>query len=163
LVIFSTAVALTIALALTRYIARPISELDAAIRQLGSADFAHAITVRGPEDLQTLGERLDWLRRRLAELEAEKNGFLRHLWHELALQAKGQRLVLDLEKMTVEADPEKLRSIIDNLLGNAVKFTPAGGTISVAAHAEDDGAGAVLIDVIDSGPGVPLEERESIF
>src|SRR5205085_2904182 len=39
LVIFSTAVALGIALALTRYIARPIGQLDASIRQLGSADF----------------------------------------------------------------------------------------------------------------------------
>src|ERR1051325_7889750 len=83
LVIFSTAVVLTISLALTRYISRPIAELDAAIRQLGGADFARRITVRGPEDLQSLGERLDWLRRRLAELEAEKNRFLRHLSHEL--------------------------------------------------------------------------------
>src|SRR6185436_20825933 len=42
LVFFSTAVALIIALALTRYIARPISEIDAAIRQLGGADFSRA-------------------------------------------------------------------------------------------------------------------------
>jgi two-component system sensor histidine kinase GlrK len=240
LVIFGTAVALGIALALTRYIARPISQLDAAIRQLGGADFAHPITVRGPEDLQTLGERLDWLRRRLAELEAEKNRFLRHLshelktpltalregaellndqiggplappqrqvvsimrdnsvklqrliedlldyqralhaaaslvprsialdalvkevavGHELAMRAKGQQLVLKAEKVTVEADAEKLRSIIDNLLGNAVKFTPAGGTITVLAAAN---GGEAVIDVIDSGPGVPAEERESIF
>src|SRR5438046_1812442 len=83
LVIFSTAVALTIALGLTRYISRPIAALDASIRQLGGADFSREITVRGPEDLQSLGERLDWLRRRLAELEAEKNRFLRHLSHEL--------------------------------------------------------------------------------
>src|SRR5712691_5659886 len=83
LVIFSTAAALTIALALTRYIARPIAALDASIRQLGGADFAREIIVRGPEDLQSLGERLDWLRRRLAELEAEKNRFLRPLSHEL--------------------------------------------------------------------------------
>src|SRR5439155_215752 len=73
LVIYSTAVALTIALGLTRYISRPIAALDASIRQLGGADFSREITVRGPEDLQSLGERLDWLRRRLAELEAEKN------------------------------------------------------------------------------------------
>src|SRR5256884_408377 len=53
------------------------------IRQLGGADFSREITVRGPEDLQSVGERLDWLRRRLAELEAEKNRFLRHLSHEL--------------------------------------------------------------------------------
>jgi two-component system, NtrC family, sensor histidine kinase GlrK len=240
LVIFGTAVALSIALALSRYIARPISQLDAAIRQLGGADFTQPITVRGPEDLQTLGERLDWLRRRLAELEAQKNRFLRHLshelktpltalregaellndqvggplappqrqvvsimrdnsvklqrliedlldyqralhaaaslvprsvsldalvrevavGHELAMRAKGQQLVLKAEKVTVEADPEKLRSIVDNLLGNAVKFTPAGGSITVLAGAS---GGEAVIDVIDSGPGVPAEERDSIF
>src|SRR5205085_3977202 len=68
--------------------------------------------------------------------------------------------VLDLEKADVEVDPEKLRSIIDNLLGNAVKFTPAGGTVSVLARVTGELA---TIDVIDSGPGVPHEERESIF
>ena len=240
LVIFSTAVVLSISLALTRYISRPIAELDAAIRQLGGADFSRRITVRGPEDLQSLGERLDWLRRRLAELEAEKNRFLRHLSHELktpltalregaellndqvggplappqrqvvtimrdnsvklqrliedlldyqralhaaaslapkpvsldgvvrdavhphelVMQSKAQSLTLELEKLTVEADAEKLFSIVDNLVGNAVKFTPRGGSITVAArsHAAD-----AVIDVIDSGPGVPAEEREAIF
>jgi two-component system sensor histidine kinase GlrK len=240
LVMFGTAVALATALGLSRYIARPIGQLDAAIRQLGGADFSNPIAVRGPEDLHTLGERLDWLRRRLAELEAEKNRFLRHLSHELktpltalregtellndeiggplapqqrqvvhimrdnsiklqrliedlldyqralhaaaslvprvvelgslvrdvahahelAVQAKGQRLHLDLEKVALEADPEKLRSIVDNLLGNAVKFTPHGGTITVLAR---NMSGNAVLDVIDSGPGVPPEERESIF
>ncbi len=240
LVIFSTAVALAIALALTRLIARPIAGLDAAIRQLGGADFSQPIAVRGPEDLQTLGERLDWLRRRLAELEAEKNRFLRHLshelktpltalregaellhdevggplstaqrrvvlimkdnsiklqrlieelldyqralhaaaslaprtlaldalvrevarTHELAAQSKGLRIVIDAQAATVEADPEKLRSIVDNLIGNAVKFTPPGGSVSVLARSSGDEA---LIEVIDSGPGVPAEERDSIF
>src|SRR5206468_2969121 len=83
LVIFSTAVALTIALALTRYISRPIAEIDAAIRQLGGADFSRPIAVRGPEDLRYLGRRLDWLRRRLDEFETQKNRFLRHVSHEL--------------------------------------------------------------------------------
>src|SRR6266403_2016873 len=83
LVIFSTAVALSIALALTRYISRPIAEIDAAIRQLGGADFSRPIAVRGPEDLRYLGRRLDWLRRRLDEFETQKNRFLRHVSHEL--------------------------------------------------------------------------------
>ena len=240
LVIFSTAVALAIALGLTRLIARPIAELDAAIRQLGGADFSRPIAVRGPDDLKTLGERLDWLRRRLVELEAEKNRFLRHLSHELktpltalregaellhdevggplsppqrsvvaimkdnsiklqrlieelldyqralhaaaalevrpvslrtvvheaaqshelAAQAKGLRVAIDAEAATLQADPDKLRSIVDNLIGNAVKFTPAGGSVSVLARSSGDQA---LIDVIDSGPGVPAEEREAIF
>jgi two-component system sensor histidine kinase GlrK len=60
----------------------------------------------------------------------------------------------------VEADPEKLRSIVDNLVGNAVKFTPPGGSITVKARVQ---SGEAVIEVIDSGPGVPPEERESIF
>src|ERR1041384_4009610 len=224
LVIFSTAVVLTISLALTRYISRPIAELDAAIRQLGGADFARRITVRGPEDLQSLGERLDWLRRRLAELEAEKNRFLRHLSHELktpltALRegaellndqvggplappqrqvvsimrdnsVKLQRLIEDLldyqralhaaaplapkplsldslirdavrpHELVMQSKAQSLTPDLDNLVGNAVKFTPAGGTIAVSARAS---GGDAVIDVIDSGPGVPAEEREAIF
>jgi two-component system sensor histidine kinase GlrK len=80
--------------------------------------------------------------------------------HELAAQSKGLRLVIDAQSTMVEADPEKLRSIVDNLISNAVKFTPPGGTISVRARAH---AGEAMIEVIDSGPGVPAEERDSIF
>jgi two-component system sensor histidine kinase GlrK len=76
------------------------------------------------------------------------------------MHAKGQRLVLEVERATIEVDAEKLRSILDNLLGNAVKFTPPQGTIRVAAKVA---GGETLIDVVDSGPGVPTEERESIF
>jgi two-component system sensor histidine kinase GlrK len=53
-----------------------------------------------------------------------------------------------------------LRSVIDNLLGNAVKFTPAGGEIRLLASQQ---GAAATIDVLDSGPGVPPEEREAIF
>jgi two-component system, NtrC family, sensor histidine kinase GlrK len=80
--------------------------------------------------------------------------------HELAVQAKGQRLTLELGRVSVDADPEKLHSVLDNLIGNAVKFTPAGGSIMVELRSSGEEA---VIDVIDSGPGVPAEERESIF
>ena len=60
----------------------------------------------------------------------------------------------------LEADPQKLRSIVDNLISNAVKFTPPGGMIAVRARSA---AGEAVIEVVDSGPGVPPEERESIF
>jgi two-component system sensor histidine kinase GlrK len=80
--------------------------------------------------------------------------------HELAAQAKGLHIAVDAQSATVEADPEKLRSVVDNLVGNAVKFTPPGGNVSVLARTSGDEA---LIEVIDSGPGVPAEERESIF
>ncbi len=241
LVLFSTAVALGIALVLTRAIARPIAQIDGAIRQLGGADFARPIDVRGPDDLRYHGHRLDWLRRRLEEFETQKNRFLRHVSHELktpltalregaellhdevggpltpvqrqvvgimrdnsvklqrlieelldyqralhaaaslemktvrldalvadaarahqlAAASKGLRLRIDAQNATLEADPEKLRSIVDNLISNAVKFTPPGGTITV--RAADRGDGRAEIDVVDSGPGIPAEERESVF
>jgi two-component system sensor histidine kinase GlrK len=80
--------------------------------------------------------------------------------HELAARSKGLRLALDAQSTLLEADPDKLRSVLDNLISNAVKFTPAGGTITVRARAM---SGEAVIEVIDSGPGIPLEERESIF
>jgi two-component system sensor histidine kinase GlrK len=240
LVLFGTAVALVIALALTRYIARPIVEIDAAIRQLGGADFSKPIAVRGPEDLRYLGRRLDWLRRRLEEFETQKNRFLRHVSHELktpltalregaellhdqvagplappqrrvvsimrdnsiklqrlieelldyqralhaaaslevktvvldvlvgeavrehelAARAKGLTLEVDAQAASLEADPDKLRSVVDNLISNAVKFTPHGGRIVVRARIA---SGEAMIEVLDTGPGVPVEERESIF
>ncbi|TMH97024.1 MAG: ATP-binding protein [Betaproteobacteria bacterium] len=80
--------------------------------------------------------------------------------HHLAAQAKGLRLLVDAQPAMLEADPEKLRSIVDNLISNAVKFTPPGGVISVKARAL---GGEAVIEVMDSGPGVAPEERESIF
>ncbi|MDN3517080.1 ATP-binding protein [Aquisalimonas lutea] len=67
----------------TTLIARPIRQLDHIIRRLGDGDFHKPIRVRGPQDLQYVGERLDWLRQRLLELEEQKTRFLRHVSHEL--------------------------------------------------------------------------------
>ena len=50
---------------------------------MGTADFTHAIEVNGPQDLRYLGQRLEWLRSRLSELEEQQNRFLRHVSHEL--------------------------------------------------------------------------------
>ena len=80
--------------------------------------------------------------------------------HELAARAKGLTLEVDAQSASLEADPDKLRSVVDNLISNAVKFTPTGGRIVVRARVA---SGEAMIEVLDSGPGVPVEERESIF
>ena len=64
-------------------IAKPIRQIDHAIRQLGGAEFATAIRVHGPADLEYLGQRLEWLRQRLVELEQQKTRFMHHVSHEL--------------------------------------------------------------------------------
>jgi len=58
-------------------------------------------------------------------------------------------------------DPKRFRQIIDNLLENAIRWTPAGGTVTVETHAGPDGG--ISITVADSGPGVPPDQREAIF
>ncbi len=79
---------------------------------------------------------------------------------QLTLVAQRVRLDVQVEDLAPFADRAKLRLILDNLLSNAVKFTPRGGTISIHAHAERE---QLVLDVIDSGPGVPAEERAGIF
>lgn len=83
LALASVAIALALALTFALLIARPIRQLDQAVRQLGTADFKHAIEVGGPQDLRYLGQRLEWLRARLHELEQQQTRFLRHVSHEL--------------------------------------------------------------------------------
>jgi two-component system, NtrC family, sensor histidine kinase GlrK len=224
----------------TILIARPIRQIDEAIRRLGQADFSAPVIVGGPEDLQHLGERLDWMRQRLADLEQQKNRFLRHMSHELktpltalregaellsdevvgklspeqrevaeilrhnsielqkliedllsygasqshksaldvarvelrrvikrvfddqklALRSKGLKLNVDVQDLTLTADFEKVRVMLDNLVSNAIKYSPTRGTIAVfARQAGKD----VYIDVVDQGPGIGAEERKLVF
>ncbi|HEX9616334.1 MAG TPA: sensor histidine kinase [Anaerolineales bacterium] len=60
----------------------------------------------------------------------------------------------------IRADPDRLAQAIGNLVSNAIKYTPAGGKVSVSAGSEDAG---VWVRVGDTGPGIAPEERERIF
>jgi two-component system sensor histidine kinase GlrK len=64
-------------------IARPIRQIDDAIRLMGNGKLSDTIKISGPQDLQLLGERLDWMRQRLLEIEDQKTTFLQHVSHEL--------------------------------------------------------------------------------
>ena len=60
----------------------------------------------------------------------------------------------------VFADPTRIRQAIANLIDNAVKYTPEGGSVDVLTAQRDDKA---IFQVTDSGPGVPLEEQPRIW
>ena len=60
----------------------------------------------------------------------------------------------------VRGDRERLRQVVQNLLDNAVKYSPAGGEVQVRATADD---GRVLVEVEDAGPGISLEDQQLIF
>jgi PAS domain S-box-containing protein len=72
------------------------------------------------------------------------------------------RFVLHLpeEPVAASADREKLAQILKNLLENAVKFSPEGGSVTVEARRR---AGRVEVRVVDEGDGIPEAEREHIF
>jgi two-component system, NtrC family, sensor histidine kinase GlrK len=75
--------ALLIATVFSVLITRPLKQLGSIINKLGSADFTGQIGVKGPQDIQQLGHKLDWLRQQLAELDQQKKIFLQHVSHEL--------------------------------------------------------------------------------
>ncbi len=232
--------ALAVALAMGWWLARPIRHLEEAIERLGENRFDEPIQVRGPADLHQVGKRLDWLRQRLGQLEAEREQTLRHVSHELKtpltalregialmqeqvvgrlgdeqrevvdilqhnvmtlqrqieslldlnaasfaarrlkhrpvlirqlvaeavhrrelqLQSRGQAVQMEGNAGTVRVDEEKLLVALDNLLSNAIDFSPDGAVIRVVIGRSE---GMVTLDVIDQGPGVAVEDRERIF
>ena len=66
---------------------------------------------------------------------------------------------------SVRGDYQRLRQILINLLGNALKFTPAGGSIAVRAHIDGDvdGGPALVVSVADTGIGIKPADLERIF
>jgi len=232
--------AILAAIVFTLLIGHPLRELRRAIEGLGDGLFTRPIRLRGPRDITMVGQRLDWLRQRLIDLEEQKAQFLRQVSHELktplsairegaqllsddvagpmnaaqeeileilsrnavqlqqliedmlnfnmsqshrpalnprpvdlkrligsllqdhkpALLSKALTLETRIEAVTLVADEGKLRTIIDNMLSNAAKFSPHEGRLFVSCGLQGK---EVWIDVRDEGPGIPADERERIF
>jgi two-component system sensor histidine kinase GlrK len=233
-------IALILGIFFTVLITRPIKQVDQAIRRLGDGKFDEPAVVIGPRDLEQLGERLNWLRQRLLDLEQEKTKFLQHISHELKTpltairegaellneQIVGdlntqqreitgilrenslqlQKLIEDLlnfsilrtrssslfrkrlelgkiirgvlddykvallsrkldlrtsmQPVRLRGDKQKLRIMVDNLVSNAIKYSPDGSPLWILLFKRDDRA---IIEVADNGPGIPVEERERVF
>ncbi|QQE64956.1 histidine kinase [Leptolyngbya sp. BL0902] len=79
------------------------------------------------------------------------------------IQAKALNLATEVPKDVppVYADGSQVKRVISNLLDNAIKYTPEGGTVSlIALHRTTQ---KVQVGVIDTGPGIPVENRDRIF
>jgi two-component system, OmpR family, phosphate regulon sensor histidine kinase PhoR len=79
-----------------------------------------------------------------------------------AIDNKGHRIQIQVEPAvaTITSDPAKLQDALRNLVENAVNYSPAGSTISLAGACRD---GRVLITVSDEGPGIPESDLSRIF
>ena len=70
-------------------------------------------------------------------------------------------LVLDLsDPPKIHADPHRISQVLSNLLGNAIKFTPEGGTVTLCARTRD---GALSVTIADTGRGISPEDVPHIF
>jgi len=223
-----------------RLMARLLSRIERAVLALGEGRLERKIRLRGPEDMQRIGERLEWLRCRLLELEEQRTRVLRHVSHELktplaalregssllsdqvagplteqqsrivgimhnnalrlqtlidgllrlqlaehaldrferiplrfdeavqqvlathqlAARDKRLRMMGTLAPLTVTGGREELTTIVNNIVANAIKYSPPGGTITLSLTRDDNDA---VFDVLDQGPGVAPDDRERIF
>jgi len=235
--------AILLAFGFSVLIARPIRQIDDAIHSMGNGELSHTIKIGGPQDLQLLGERLDWMRQRLLEIEDQKTTFLQHVSHELktpltsireganllsdgiagelnakqneiarilfansiqlqkriedllnfsalqtgkagqiecvaqqvefrkildtvvsdqylAMKNKSLKIELVSPDLLVSCDEQKVRIIVDNMLSNAIKYSPDNGLIKIhAANINNN----IRLDVIDSGPGIDPMDKDKIF
>ncbi len=84
------------------------------------------------------------------------------------VQADAKGLPLNIEydgaiPKTIHTDPVRLRQILINLVGNAIKFTQAGSIRLVTRFVDDGVAPCMQFDVIDTGQGIPEEEKKRLF
>jgi two-component system sensor histidine kinase GlrK len=82
---------------------------------------------------------------------------------EVGPLAESKRISINREVPELPAlsmDTERMLQALRNLIGNALKFTPRGGTVSIAVRREED---TVIVTVADTGPGIPKEHAAVIF
>ncbi len=79
---------------------------------------------------------------------------------QLTLLSQRVRLDVRVDDVTLIADRAKIRLILENLVSNAVKYSPKGGTIHLKAGVSGT---RFVLDVADNGPGIPKEDREHVF
>jgi two-component system sensor histidine kinase GlrK len=221
-------------------ISKPIRQINKGIERLGDGNFTTPVNVLWPKDLHDLGQKLDWLRKRLAKLDKEKIKLIAHISHDLktplasikegasllrdellgpinndqkeivaildkncsklqalienilsfnmaqardtpdekksikldelietvvadhrnSILARKIKLDVQLDDMEVNGNRKQLKTVFDNIVSNAVKFTPENGIIRISLK-KDGKLAACLLE--DNGPGINEEDRARIF
>ena len=78
--------------------------------------------------------------------------------HEIEIQVSAP------DELPVVADPDRLKQALENVVGNAIRYSPKGEPVRVEIHGEpENGERHVTVDVIDKGPGVPAEILPHVF
>jgi PAS domain S-box-containing protein len=92
------------------------------------------------------------------QLVAEAVQSLRAIAEEQGVTLESQ--VEDGLPATIRADADRIQQVFSNLVGNALRYTPPGGVVTVGARTDEDG---VVFSVSDTGPGIPAEDLPRVF
>lgn len=114
------AISFTFIAILLAILSRSMRQLDVSIRRLGSGELDEAIAVTGPSDLRYLGERLEWLRTHLLELEVSKQQFMRNVAREIELPLENIREGAQLLVNEADEQADSTQANIAQLLRNNV-------------------------------------------
>lgn len=151
----------------------PITALQAALENL-----VDGVAEPDPETFRTMllqVERLGRLVTQLLDLSRLESGvvpldrsefrvepLLTHAVREQRLHEPVVDLAIDIDPidLTADGDPERVHQVVANLLENAVRHSPVGGTVEVRARRSD---GGVVIEILDEGPGIPEAQRARVF
>ncbi len=95
-------------------ISKPLKKLDVSIRALGQGELDRPVVIIGSADLVALGNRLEWMRNRLLQLEKQKNVFLRHVTHELKTPLSS---IIEAASLLSDEVPGPINSKQKNVLG----------------------------------------------
>lgn len=157
---------------------RPLGAVGAALEALekgavDQTDLRDQLLQASQAEIGRLGRMLDNLEQtetRLATLHAphfqpldltEWLPLFMRTWQEQAQQSAVNWSVVPLPPLpALRADPHGLAHALGNLFSNAIRYTPAGGTVTVSAGRSGN---MVYIQVMDDGPGIPEEQRARIF
>ena len=120
---------------------RHLQELIESLLNFSMAHARHATVVRKPVALHSL----------LDDVATD---------HKPVLLTKEVALEISAVEVMVWGDDEKLRTVIDNILSNAVKFSPDGSTIQISLQRRDNCA---VLDMVDTGPGIAPHDQDKIF
>ncbi|MDF0650102.1 MAG: ATP-binding protein [Nitrospira sp.] len=225
-------------------ILRPLRQLQGHIKQIGQGNLGASLQIKAPAELRELVDTVNWMGKKLQDIDDMKTEFLAHVSHELRtpmasiqegthllldeipgplvpeqrtilkiMADSSKRLIhlistiLDLSKMEagmmeyrivpmelhriaeismnkvrlladskhvqlmldsivqrtwVKADASRLEQVLDNLLSNALKFSPEGGVVKVQMK-PDSQAGVLEVAVSDTGPGIAAEDLPHVF
>jgi two-component system sensor histidine kinase TctE len=134
---------------------------DAALRAINKG-VQHGI--RLVNQLLTLSNAETGIGRPLRQTELDLVEVVQRVLEELATLAQSKNIDLGFEfagaPVTVHATPSMLEELVANLVDNALRYTPAGGKVTVAVAMAEH---AVVLRVVDNGPGIPEAEREHVF